>query len=327
MKKYDYPISVIRILALLIVLVLHVRQSCNMDIACFPYYIGVPLFLLISGFLFGLTDVTDAKDWYIRRFKRIQIPYWLLLCLNVVVGFFLGKTLSLTDGIQGLLALPAFPKGHYGMAHTWYITYILLCYLLVPPVFKGLKHCTTSGGGNLLMIGVLGMIMPLTFLTSYIPFIGKISSAQIHVFLAAFFVAYFLRKRTRREVGMTFSLLGGCLYALLYQLSTRLAAWEAIIDIYKHSCVSLAFFGALFIELDLIDWNKIVTKKVDLAIHWIDRNSYYIYLSHYWFTAMSWWNVFKDGLTLMSVLLFVILTSISTILLSGISETIIKKIK
>ena len=147
MKKYDYPISVIRILALLIVLVLHVRQSCNMDIACFPYYIGVPLFLLISGFLFGLTDVTDAKDWYIRRFKRIQIPYWLLLCLNVVVGFFLGKTLSLTDGIQGLLALPAFPKGHYGMAHTWYITYILLCYLLVPPVFKGLKHCTTSGGG------------------------------------------------------------------------------------------------------------------------------------------------------------------------------------
>lgn len=177
------------------------------------------------------------------------------------------------------------------------------------------------------MIGVLGMIMPLTFLTSYIPFIGKISSAQIHVFLAAFFVAYFLRKRTRREVGMTFSLLGGCLYALLYQLSTRLAAWEAIIDIYKHSCVSLAFFGALFIVLDLIDWNKIVTKKVDLAIHWIDRNSYYIYLSHYWFTAMSWWNVFKDGLTLMSVLLFVILTSISTILLSGISETIIKKIK
>lgn len=177
------------------------------------------------------------------------------------------------------------------------------------------------------MIGVFGMILPLTFLTSYTPFIGKISSAQIHVFLAGFFVAYFKRKRTRREVGMTFVLLGGCLYALFYLLSIRLVTLKAIIDIYEQSCVSLAFFGALFMVLDLIDWNKLVTQKVDLAIRWIDRNSYYIYLSHYWFTAMSWWNVFKDGLSLMSVLLFVVLTSISTILLSYISEAIIKKIK
>lgn len=146
MKKYDYSISAIRILALLIVCVLHIRQSCNMDTACFPYYLGVPMFLLISGFLFGLTDVTDVKDWYIRRFKRIQIPYWLLLCLNVVVGFFLGKTLSLTEGIQGIFALPSFPQNKFGMVHTWYITYILLCYLVVPPIFKGLKHCTIGGG-------------------------------------------------------------------------------------------------------------------------------------------------------------------------------------
>lgn len=177
------------------------------------------------------------------------------------------------------------------------------------------------------MVGVLSMILPLTFLTSYTPFIGKISSAQIHVFLAAFFVTYSLCKRTRREVGMTFSLFGGCLYALFYLLSTRFVALEAIIDIYKQSCVSLAFFGALFIVFDLIDWNTLVTRKVDLAIRWIDRNSYYIYLSHYWFTAMSWWNVFKDGLSWMSVLLFVVLTSISTILFSYISEAIIKKIK
>lgn len=177
------------------------------------------------------------------------------------------------------------------------------------------------------MIGVFGMILPLTFLTSYTPFIGKISSAQIHVFLAAFFVAYLLRKGSRREVGVTFVLLGGSLYALLYLLSTRLFSLEAIIDIYKQSCVSLVFFGALFIVFDLIDWNKLVTRKVDLAIRWIDRNSYYIYLSHYWFTAMSWWNVFKDGLSWMSVLLFVVLTSISTILFSYISEAIIKKIK
>lgn len=144
--NYNYSISFIRVIALCIVLVLHIRQSVGANIEGFPYVCGVPLFLLISGYLFGIRDVKESGRWYLQRFKRIMIPYILLLLVNMIVYSSKGDVPTITECIQGLLALPAFPKGHYGMVHTWYITYILLCYLLVPPIIKGLKHCTIWGG-------------------------------------------------------------------------------------------------------------------------------------------------------------------------------------
>lgn len=75
MDTYNYPISIIRNLALVIVLILHLRQSCEYNISGIPWECGVPLFLIISGFLFGQGWVDNTFQWYKKRILRIQY-YW-----------------------------------------------------------------------------------------------------------------------------------------------------------------------------------------------------------------------------------------------------------
>lgn len=93
--NYDYRISAIRALALLIV-VLHILQSNGIRTDIFPFYCGVPLFLNI---------------------------YVVLLVLNSIWGGITKEgNLSATEDIQGVLALPSFHLGKLGLAHCWYIT-------------------------------------------------------------------------------------------------------------------------------------------------------------------------------------------------------------
>lgn len=63
MDTYNYPISIIRNLALVIVLILHLRQSCEYNISGIPWECGVPLFLIVYSFLFGQEWVDNTFQW------------------------------------------------------------------------------------------------------------------------------------------------------------------------------------------------------------------------------------------------------------------------
>lgn len=77
-------------------------------------YFGVQLFFVISGFIIampfakhhlGLRDKPKLKNFYIRRFKRIEIPYFITLsCSYLWLVFAQGATFSehLFDYLQGM---------------------------------------------------------------------------------------------------------------------------------------------------------------------------------------------------------------------------------
>lgn len=94
---------------------------------------GVPIFFMISGFLFGLKGIKGtALQWYGRRAKRIFPSYYLFLALLLVIYLIIGKDLKWKSWIISILCLQGIQIYLQGAAHLWFLTVLLVCYLITP---------------------------------------------------------------------------------------------------------------------------------------------------------------------------------------------------
>lgn len=94
--------------------------------------IGVQVFLMISGWLYGLRpDFSDIRNWYAKRLIRICIPYWIILTLTLILNaLFASRYISIREAI---LCISCIKSGLVpNAAHLWYVSVMLLCYLLTP---------------------------------------------------------------------------------------------------------------------------------------------------------------------------------------------------
>jgi peptidoglycan/LPS O-acetylase OafA/YrhL len=96
--KYDYSISVARVLAMLSIIVCHLLSACHINdfqIAA----VMVDVFLFISGYLYGLKQIADGRKWLKARFRRIIVPQWVNLAIyGVLCGAFC-KPFSVLGGV------------------------------------------------------------------------------------------------------------------------------------------------------------------------------------------------------------------------------------
>jgi len=45
------------------------------------------MFFFLSGFLYGLKNIDDIKDFYKNRFKRVMIPYIIILLIMLFAEY------------------------------------------------------------------------------------------------------------------------------------------------------------------------------------------------------------------------------------------------
>ncbi len=87
-KKYNSNLAVLRIVAMVMVLSIHVGQSTNWTkyVQAGPY--GVQLFFILSGYLIyaSLDSGIGTKDFYKKRVLRIVPEYWTALILYWLIG-------------------------------------------------------------------------------------------------------------------------------------------------------------------------------------------------------------------------------------------------
>lgn len=102
--------------------------------------VGVDLFLFMSGF--GLTvgmlkRPMKAVDFYKKRVIKIFIPFWIALIIMFIAdALFMDKTYSIGYIIKSMLGF--FPTADgFGDVNSpfWYITWMIMFYLLYPLVF------------------------------------------------------------------------------------------------------------------------------------------------------------------------------------------------
>lgn len=126
--RYDYAISTIRLISMLMIITCHFMQYMDIQLAWW-FNVGVQIFFVISGFLYGRKSIEKPIEFYKRAFVKILIPYWAFIVITAIIQriivpdvFSFGKT---------LLSLLCVEKLD-GLEHLWFVQKILICYLLLP---------------------------------------------------------------------------------------------------------------------------------------------------------------------------------------------------
>lgn len=104
---------------------------------------GVYLFLFISDFLYANKEINNYKQWYFSRLKKLLIPFYifsipiiiLYYCYNYINVLEIIKYTFCMQGINFIAEFIPFSKIE-PLGNLWFITIIILCYLIMIPIKK-----------------------------------------------------------------------------------------------------------------------------------------------------------------------------------------------
>ena len=88
-NQQSIAISVIRVLAMSLIIACHFLQAYGYTIA-FLLNVGVQIFFLTSGFLYGKIEIANPLEFYRKRLTRIYIPYALVVVTILIIQSLLG---------------------------------------------------------------------------------------------------------------------------------------------------------------------------------------------------------------------------------------------
>lgn len=141
-KDESQILTCIRVLAMFLIVLCHYWHWLDWHEWLSHFFgVGVPIFFILSGYLYGQKDIHDIKKWFLARFKTIVIPLYvfyiimsgILLCLHKFGEFDLVQFIKLLLNLQGLWG---GELGNVDTGSLWFITFILICYFLTPLLQK-----------------------------------------------------------------------------------------------------------------------------------------------------------------------------------------------
>ncbi len=241
-------------------------------------YLGVPLFVMLSGAL--LLEPAKADEpmrvFFKKRFNRIAFPMMFWTAAYFAWGYYVhGRPLTLFNISQGLLT------GSYD--HLWFL-YLLLGLYLVTPILRVLvKFIDRRKFVLLLSLWFVGTVVTPTIHT----FTTLTFNPVVFVFMdwvGYFILGIFLLQTKVRSWIIYLAATLGILTAVLGDWLITATLGEAYTGFF-HGYLSFDIIiasAALFILLITIPPRRVETryKSVNRVIHWIGQNTLPIYLIH-----------------------------------------------
>ncbi len=120
----------------------------------YPGFIGVDIFLFLSGYTLCFSYETNKLSvFYFKRLKRIVPLYLVLSVAKSIMCVLNGASLSLWDLFCNLSSLSYYKLG--GIFIEWYLSFLLILYLLFPILYKSVKRFRELFIGISILISVL----------------------------------------------------------------------------------------------------------------------------------------------------------------------------
>lgn len=266
-------ISYIRLVATIMIVICHYLQAYDNKFAFF-FNVGVQVFFLISGFLYGGKKVDFSLDWFKRRFLKIAKPYWVVV-LAVATCYFLFDRASFS-GSELLHAL-FFSGTINGIEHLWFIPYILVCYFITP-YLRILKN--ESFWGILLVVVFYNIVSILT------PF--HFHASDVTCYIIGFLMTGCEREDNKKMLKqICFISIPVALIMNIYILYVKWMQADFPNDAlhnwlwsYGHSAMGVAFFSIMLLAFKNMKENRLTRCS--------DKYSYEIYLVHHFFLLSPW---------------------------------------
>lgn len=274
--KKNTAICYVRFLAMCMIIACHFFQYYDNELA-FWFNVGVQIFFVISGFLYGAKDIENPIEFIVKQFKKILIPYYIFLflisllflgfareqfdCLNVVKAFFCVGTID-------------------GLGHLWFVGYILVCYLITPYLYW-LRKKTEE-------YSVIKATVIYAFVCFLIVVVGTLTDQyfkpyRICCYIVGFMIAAYYKKYGNSALKV-FRIVVGIFALLLTSLRIYLKYIYKISPetIYGKAFFSIETYLHLLLGVALFLWLYFAFKKARTCslIRWSDKYSYCVYIVH-----------------------------------------------
>ena len=326
MRK-NYSLSLIRILALFLVIFCHIFELTSYSILGNYLAVGVQLFLPLSGYLYSHKEFEDSKSRIKFVFKncyKILVDYYICVIIFIVVYYFVQpECINLRSIWDILLCKSAW----FGIHHLWYIPYCLMCYLITPLLYD-LKKYLKSGGGNILSGFLIFIIAFEILLYTY-------NSYFMPMRIISYIIGYFLPEiKSFKKLFVLWNISVFIAIVLNIIRYKYMYVWtpEAFTGIKSEVLEFLYNYANLFLGLSLFLTIVIFLRNVDWPVwtqHIFDKTdilSYDFYLVHMIFVKGCLSLIGKLGSFIVEVLAILIVTFISGILLHLCSNFVKKLI-
>lgn len=274
------------------------------------FNLGVQIFFVVSGFSLGIQGcITDIKKWYIRRFRKIFIPYELFLIVLFIAYWikpFYLKQLNLNIVVANVFGMQGFFKGLLGATHTWFITSILIFYAVLPLFAKIWFRLKEDRVKRMFFLAVHFILFVLTYLLLD----QKFSVIIAPVFMAI--IAYTLGTEYKKEIYVKTKLISYilllcmglairflCSYLSLNRLTSLIVASSTF-------CIAFAVFLIFAVVFKYDKGNRI--------IGFLTGISFEIYLYHNIFIEGPIYLMYKTDIIALNILITVTATVISAFL-------------
>lgn len=315
----NYAISYIRIIAMIMIICCHVLQFYGNFMAWW-FNVGVQIFLLISGYLYGKKDIDNWILFVKKQYKKILLPYWIYLVFITIIYFLIARNLlSCSIVFKAIVASDQYK----GLEHLWFIPYILFCYFLTP-FLNELKHYLDNKSLHHTIIALIIICMMMEILgycyNSYF------KASRILCYLIGYFMSYlqdriFIKnKEILKKYILIILSLGYFIniirifvkYYLTEYLTGTVKSLFGIYEEYAHIALGVAIFITLLVILK--------KSKETLASKLGDKYSYYIYITHHFFILSPFSLLYLNISWPIKVIIICVAICISAFLLEIISS-------
>ena len=262
-------ISFIRVLAMCLIIACHFTQAYGYNIA-FLLNVGVQLFFLTSGFLYGKIEITNTWEFYKKRFTKIYIPYVFFVSIVLLVQGLLGTwQFNVRDVAVYALNLQGFISTSVaGLNHLWFLSVLMVCYAITPLLQRLFKSYPWW----------LVVMIVLTASIIEFAFIQKMYSTCAWILLYVAGMAY--GKYAKAKVSL--SVIIGSVIVLagmlpFFTIDRLVDADWAHYSVWIHCALAAFIFAAMYYALP-----KIIPDTAKLPVlKQIDAISYEVYLVHH----------------------------------------------
>lgn len=319
-------ITYLRVLATIFIIcchLVHIFDNSIIKASAMFFNVGVYLFLIISGYLYGKKNIThngDYKTWIILRAKRILIPMYVFMTFLFVIFLVQGREIKIFNWIAYIFNLQGLEIYVPGAQHLWYLTISMVCYFVTIILDKYKDKFTFKKIGVFCIVYILMQVIMSYFI--YKQFGGYMG--LVFLYILSYMIGYYWDSNT-----VNIKIFICSIITIIISICVRLIGllkldgsifYDIFIVKYTHSLIAL---GMLFSGIYLV---KLLNKHLNSKfIRHIDSISYEIYLVHYMFIGGPI-SVLITSNTIINCIIVLLCTYLAAIVLHNICNFIYKTI-
>ena len=310
----DKRIVNLRVVAMLLIILAHYLRQYNLTAFLGQVFnIGVYIFICISAFLYSAKDIDNITEYIKKRVSRIIIPYWIFLSIYFFISLSLKiKIIDIKTIIIYFCNLQAFSKRILGTGHLWFLTIIVICYLITILLNRN-KEILVDRNKEILVTLVLFQIG-----CSYIN-----AELGVYIFYISFYIIFYIFSLIKFK-NINFIILSCmALIGLMVRIGGKIILdntiiYENIIVLYSQAIL------AVYIFIVFTKKEYVLNIKLERIVKFLDSISYEIYLTHYIFIIGSFSVLKATDSIIINILLGILMTIIFSIVIKIIEKFIYK---